>query len=63
MWNDQEERAKLLEELGKLKRRIKRRPHLASAAQAILFRLRELRQIARSARTMDHEPILPQRYV
>jgi tRNA U34 5-methylaminomethyl-2-thiouridine-forming methyltransferase MnmC len=41
------ERTGLLEELGRVQRRIKRNPHLASDAQAILFRLRELRQLAR----------------
>jgi hypothetical protein len=44
-----QERTELLEELGKVQRRIRRHPHLTSDAQAILFRLRELRQLARSA--------------
>ena len=44
-----QERTELLEELGKVQRRIRRHPHLTSDAQAILFRLRELRQLARLA--------------
>ena len=51
MWTYQQERTELLQELGKLHRRIKRRPHLASDAEAILFRLRELRQMARIAKS------------
>lgn len=43
------ERTELLEKLAKVQRKIKRRPHLAADAQAILFRLRELRQLARVA--------------
>lgn len=43
------ERTELLAELGRVQRRIKRNPHLTSDAQAILFRLRELRRLARLA--------------
>jgi hypothetical protein len=50
---NEQERTELLQQLGKLHRRIKRRPHLAADAQAILFRLRELRQIARIGRNRD----------
>ena len=61
-WTNEQERAELLQELGKLHRRIKRRPHLASDAQAILFRLRELRQIARIARNKDTTTTQARRY-
>ncbi len=53
MWTNEQERTELLHELGKLQKRIKRRPHLTSDAQAILFRLRELRQIARIAQNAN----------
>ncbi len=49
MWTYCQERTELLHELGKLKRLIKRRPHLAMNAEAITFRLRELRQLQRIA--------------
>lgn len=53
MWTNEQERTELLHELGKLQKRIKRRPYLTSDAQAILFRLRELRQIARIAQNAN----------
>jgi hypothetical protein len=56
MWTNQQERIQLLQELGKLRRRIKRRPHLASDAQAIMFRLRELRHIARVTQNPQAAP-------
>jgi hypothetical protein len=65
MWTNEQERTELLQKLGTLRRRIKRRPHLASDAQAILFRLRELRHIARIARNQEVTPTppsLPRRY-
>jgi hypothetical protein len=51
MWMHDQERTELLAALGKVRRRIKRYPHLTSDAQAILFRLRELRRMARIAQT------------
>jgi hypothetical protein len=47
-----QERNELLAELGKVQRRIKRHPHLTSDAQAILFRLRDLRRMARLAQNV-----------
>jgi hypothetical protein len=46
-----QQRTELLHELGKLKRLIKRRPYLAMNAEAITFRLRELRQLERITQT------------
>lgn len=62
MWTNEQERTELLHELGKVQRRIKRRPHLTSDAQAILFRLRELRQIARIAQNATKTPGAQRRY-
>jgi len=62
MWTNEQERTELLQELAKLQRRIRRRPHLASDAQAILFRLRELRQLARIAQNRDTVTGAPRRY-
>jgi tRNA U34 5-methylaminomethyl-2-thiouridine-forming methyltransferase MnmC len=62
MWAYQQERSELLQELGRLHRRIKRRPYLASDAEAIVFRLRQMRQQARAARKNVKVAAGPPRY-